>query len=147
MGHFECRLNGRFWRSKKVVQIGGWGYVEVIWTKSKRTVTFFVKPSLISDADADNLIIFINAQTLDYRSASVLYLRQAAQWISTLIPLFPSPLSSSPSSQASKPYPPPDSLYKPRQFSWLWAHSPCEPNCICISRPIGIVWAMKENAE
>ena len=58
---------------------GGGGDVEVIWTKSKRTVTFFVKPSLISDADADNLIIFINAQTLDYRSASVLYLRQAAQ--------------------------------------------------------------------
>ena len=47
MSHFECRLNQRFWRSKKVVQsvqIGGRG--EVIWTKSKRTATFFVKLSL-----------------------------------------------------------------------------------------------------
>ena len=40
MGHFEYRLNWPFWRSKKVVQvvqIGGGG----IWTKSKRTATFF----------------------------------------------------------------------------------------------------------
>ena len=38
MSHFECPLNRRFCRSKKVVQvvqIGGGG--EVIWTKSKRT--------------------------------------------------------------------------------------------------------------
>ena len=43
MSHFECRLSRRFWRSKKVVQvvqIGGRGG-EVIWTKSKRTATFF----------------------------------------------------------------------------------------------------------
>ena len=45
MSHFECRLNQRFWRSKKVVQVvqigvrGGGG--EVIWTKSKRTAAFF----------------------------------------------------------------------------------------------------------
>ena len=49
MSHFECRLNRRFWRSKKVVkvlQIGVRGSKEMIWTKSKRTATFFVKPSL-----------------------------------------------------------------------------------------------------
>ena len=43
MSHFECRLSRRFWRSKKVVQvvqIGGRGG-EVIWTKSKRTESFF----------------------------------------------------------------------------------------------------------
>ena len=41
MSHLECRLNRRFWRSKKVlqvVQIGGGG---VIWAKSKRTPAFF----------------------------------------------------------------------------------------------------------
>ena len=40
-----CRLNGRFWRLKKeieVVQTGGGGG-EVIWTKSKRTATFFLE--------------------------------------------------------------------------------------------------------
>ena len=47
MSRFVCRLNRRFLRSKKVVQvvqIGGGGG-EVIWTKSNRTATF-VKPSL-----------------------------------------------------------------------------------------------------
>ena len=49
MSHFECPLNRRFWRSKtvvQVVQIAGEGGGGVIWTKSKRTATFFVKPSL-----------------------------------------------------------------------------------------------------
>ena len=44
MSNFECGLNRRFWRSKKVVQvvqIGGRGGGEVIWTKSKRTAAFF----------------------------------------------------------------------------------------------------------
>ena len=40
MSHFDCRLNRRFWRSKKVVQVvqicGGEG----IWTKSKITSVF-----------------------------------------------------------------------------------------------------------
>ena len=40
MSHFECCLNRRFWRSKKVVEIGG-REGEVIWTKSKRTAAFF----------------------------------------------------------------------------------------------------------
>ena len=42
--HIECRLNRRFWRSKKVVQvvqIRGRGGGEEIWTKSKRTAAFF----------------------------------------------------------------------------------------------------------
>ena len=42
MSYLEWRLNRRFWRSKKVVQvvqIEGRG--EVIWTKSKRTASFF----------------------------------------------------------------------------------------------------------
>ena len=45
MSHFECRLNRRFWRSKKVVQVvqigERGGGAEVIWTKSKRTAAFF----------------------------------------------------------------------------------------------------------
>ena len=50
MSHFEWRLNQRFWRSKKVVQVvqirGRGGGGEGIWTKSKRTATFFGWPSL-----------------------------------------------------------------------------------------------------
>ena len=46
ISHFECRLNRRFWRSKKVVQVvqGEGGN----WTKSKRTAAFFGKPSFTS---------------------------------------------------------------------------------------------------
>ena len=39
MSNFECRLNCRFWRPKKVGGKGGGG--EEIWTKSKRTAAFF----------------------------------------------------------------------------------------------------------
>ena len=50
MNHFECRLNRRFWRSKKVVQVvqiggRGGGYLDIIQKKSN---FFFVKPSRIS---------------------------------------------------------------------------------------------------
>ena len=44
MSHYEFRLNRRFWRSNKVlkvVQIDGMGGGGIIWTKSKRTATFF----------------------------------------------------------------------------------------------------------
>ena len=41
MSHFECRLNRRFWRSKKVIQVVQIGGRGVIWTKSKRTAAFF----------------------------------------------------------------------------------------------------------
>ena len=46
MSNFEYRLNRRFWRSKKVVQVvqfwgGEGGGIKVIWTKFKRTATFF----------------------------------------------------------------------------------------------------------
>ena len=48
MSHFKCRLNRRFWRSKKVVQVvqigvrgGAVRGGEVIWTKSKIAATFF----------------------------------------------------------------------------------------------------------
>ena len=40
MSHFECRLNRRFWRSKKVVQVVQTGE-GVIWTKSTRTAAFY----------------------------------------------------------------------------------------------------------
>ena len=40
MSHFECRFNGLFWRSKKVVQVVKIGEGEVIWTKSKITAVF-----------------------------------------------------------------------------------------------------------
>ena len=43
MSHFECHLNRRFWRSKKVVQIWERGR-GIIWTKSKRTAAFFRDP-------------------------------------------------------------------------------------------------------
>ena len=48
MSHFECRLNWRFWHSKKVVQVvqigggGGRGNLNKIQKKSN---FFFVKPS------------------------------------------------------------------------------------------------------
>ena len=45
MIHFECGLNRRFWRKKKWYKLSKLG-VQVIWAKSKRTATFFVKPSL-----------------------------------------------------------------------------------------------------
>ena len=39
MSHLECRLNRR---SKKIVQdVQIWRWGEVIWTKSKRTTTFY----------------------------------------------------------------------------------------------------------
>ena len=64
----------------KLSKLGeGWGGVRGNLDKIQKNSYFFVKSSLLSDADADNLMIVINAQTPDYRSASVLYLRQAAQ--------------------------------------------------------------------
>ena len=59
MSDFECCLNRRSWRKKmvQVVQIGGKGGVEVIWTKSKRTATFFVKPSLTLPDDNTNTYV------------------------------------------------------------------------------------------
>ena len=50
MSHFECCLKKHFQHSKRVepvVQIGGRGRGGMIWTKSKRTAIFFVKPSLM----------------------------------------------------------------------------------------------------
>ena len=50
-GRDHCPNFLAHWRSKKVVQVvqirGMGGGVKVIWTKSKRTATFFGRPSLI----------------------------------------------------------------------------------------------------
>ena len=57
MSNVECRLNQRFWRSKKVVQVVQIGGREVggdvIWTKSKDEQRFFVRPSLTSTKPLD----------------------------------------------------------------------------------------------
>ena len=53
MSHFKCRLNRRFWRWKKSgTSCPNWG--EVIWTKSKRTETFFREtfPYIIKESNS-----------------------------------------------------------------------------------------------
>ena len=59
MSHFECRLNRRLWRSKKLYKLSklGGGVGAVIWTKSKRSATFFKIPSLTVKAHLYGLII------------------------------------------------------------------------------------------
>ena len=54
ISHFKCRLNRQFWRQEKWYKLSklGGGGVEVIWTKSKRTVTFFSgNHSLLTEHD------------------------------------------------------------------------------------------------
>ena len=64
MSHFEYRLNRRFWRSKKVVQMG-----EVNWTKSKRTATFFRKTFPKSNHFSVNFI----SLTFKYQTNGIAY--------------------------------------------------------------------------
>ena len=69
MSHFECHLNGRFWRSKKVVklvQIGGrGGGGGEIGQNPKEQLLFFCEifPKLgISSPQTNNVLLFIRVK-------------------------------------------------------------------------------------
>ena len=72
MSHFDCHINRRFRHSKKVVQVVQMGERGggLIWTKSKRTATFFlVKPSLSLDR-SDHTALVVNDDILLIGGAS-----------------------------------------------------------------------------